>query len=408
MNSHPAGDTSVAGHDSHIPGVGPLPVGLVSCKEYEYQTIEAAVQEAIDLIGGIRNYCSPGMHVLVKPNLLMGAEPSRAVCTHPLVVESICRILTGLGCTVTIADSPGAGTQYRPHNLHRAYEEAGYVYLEDIPGVTLNRDISSRTVSFPEGSFVRVFEIITPVLDADVVLVISKLKTHVYTGMTGATKNIFGAIPGLDKPPYHARFQDDLQFGRMLVDLNRCIRPVLQIMDAVTIMEGNGPMSGEPTRLGAILASADYTALDIVACRLIGYDPLSIGSIRAAVDQGLTDESRIVVLGSQIDDIARSDIRKPDTRSAISRSWFRHFLLCLLHRVGKSYTLHPHLIKKNCISCLKCRRICPVDAISIRKGYPRFNLKTCIRCYCCHEMCDSHAIRLQQGFLYRILRPFVR
>ena len=226
--------------------------------------------------------------------------------------------------------------------------------------------------------------------------------------MTGAMKNLFGAIPGLDKPPYHARYQDDLLFGRMILDLNRCIGPVLQVMDAVEIMEGNGPMSGRPVRLGAILASQDYVALDMVACRLIGFDPLTIGSIKAAIDLGLMKESRIQVRGVSIEELAMPDIQKPDTRSRASRSWFRHFLLSLLHRVGKSYTLHPALLKRSCVRCLKCERICPVDAISIHDTYPRFDLAACIRCYCCHEMCDSHAIGLRGGILYQVMRPIIR
>ncbi len=383
-------------------------VALVSCTTYDTDQVTAAVTKAIDLIDGIQKYLSPGMHVLVKPNLLLGADPTRAVCTHPAVIEAVCRIITRYGCTVTIADSPGAGIPYRAKNLVKAYEAAGYTSLTEIPGVTLNEDISSQTVSYPEGNFVKQFELITPILHADAIVVISKLKTHVYTGMTGATKNLFGAIPGLDKPPYHARYQDDLLFGRMLLDLNRCIGPVLQVMDAIDIMEGNGPMSGRPVRLGAILASSDYTALDIVACRLIGFDPLTIGTIKAAFDLGLGDESRIVIRGATIDELTMPDILKPDTRSRVSKSWFRHFLLSLLHRVGKSYTLHPKLVKRSCIRCMKCERICPVNAISVYKGLPVFNLKTCIRCYCCHEMCDSHAIRLQGGVLYRLLRPLLR
>jgi uncharacterized protein (DUF362 family)/Pyruvate/2-oxoacid:ferredoxin oxidoreductase delta subunit len=383
-------------------------VGLVPCSGYDAEQITAAVNKAIDLIGGITRYLTPDMHVLVKPNLLMGAEPSKAVCSHPNVVEAVCRIITGHGCTVTIADSPGAGIPYRKKNLINIYGAAGYSNLTAIPGVTLNEDISSQILSYPEGRVIKQFELITPILRADAVVVVSKLKTHTFTGMTGATKNLFGAIPGLDKPPYHARFQDDFQFGRMLLDLNQCISPVLQVMDAVDIMEGNGPMAGELVRLGAILASPDYITLDIIACRLIGYDPLTIGSIKAAVDLGIADERGIIVRGARIEDLARPDIHKPDTRIPAGRSWFHLFLWNFLRRIGKSYTLHPVITKKSCIACLKCKMICPVHAITIHDNYPRYDLKKCIRCYCCHEMCDSHAITLKGGILYRILRPLLR
>jgi len=384
-------------------------VGLVSCDNYGENQILEAVEEAIELAGGIGRYLKPGMHVLVKPNLLMGAEPAKAVCTHPAVLKAVCTIITGLGCTVTVADSPGAGIPYKPKNLLKAYELAEYTGISTLPGVTFNQDTTSRTVSFPDGFFVKQFEIISPILDADAVVVVSKLKTHIYTGLTGATKNMFGAIPGLDKPPYHARMQDVSLFGKMLLDLNRCVKPVFQVMDAVDIMEGDGPMAGAPAKLGAILASPDYIALDIVAARLIGFDPLSIGSIKAAAELGLADESSIEVTGAILEELARPDTRKPQTQSpGGSSSWIRSLFRPVLHRLAGSYTLHPHLIRKNCIRCLKCERICPVSAIHIQNGYPVFDTATCIRCYCCHEMCDSHAINLQPGLLYRILRPLIR
>lgn len=385
-------------------------VGLVRCTSYDETLVINAVREAVDLIGGIEQYLTPGMHVLVKPNLLMGAIPERAVCTHPIVLEAVCRIITRNGCTVIIADSPGAGIPYRPKNLLKAYELAGYTNLENIPGVTLNTDTSSRTVSFPEGILVKQFEIITPVLEADAIVVVSKLKTHVYTGMTGATKNIFGTIPGLDKPPYHARLVDSTLFGKMLLDLNRCIKPVLQIMDAIDIMEGDGPMSGTLVRLGAILASPNYSALDIVACRLIGFDPATIGGVRAAIEAGLIDEQQIEVRGVAIGELANPKIKKPQTHTGTESSpqWIQKYLIPMLHGAGLSFTVRPGLMKKSCIRCMKCRQICPVDAIGVNNGFPVFKTKNCICCYCCHEMCDSQAISLRQGILYRVLRPFIR
>ena len=143
-------------------------------------------------------------------------------------------------------------------------------------------------------------------------MVVSKLKTHLYTRMTGGTKNLFGLIPGLEKPTFHARFPDHEIFAKTLVDLNICMKPVLQIMDAVDIMEGNGPMSGKPAHLGAICASRDYTAIDVVAARLIGFDPCSIGTIRAAIEKGLIDESceQVMVIGGRVKDLAKLDIKK--------------------------------------------------------------------------------------------------
>lgn len=383
-------------------------VGLVRCDTYEPTQVEQAVRNAIHLIGGPEAYLTPGMHVLVKPNLLMGADPSKAVCTHPVVLEAVCRIITGMGCTVTIADSPGAGIAYREKNLKLAYDQAGYTRLQDIPGVFLNTDISSRTVSFPDGYLIKQFEIITPVLEADAVVVVSKLKTHIYTGMTGATKNLFGAIPGLDKPPYHARLVDPVLFGKMLIDLNRCIRPVLQVMDAIDIMEGDGPMAGSPVRLGAVLASSDYLALDVVSAQLIGFEPGDVSTLKVAIGEELINTEKILVRGIPVHELVQETIRKPQTHNPSESSLIKTAMKQVLHGAGLSMTLRPSLQKSSCIRCMKCRKICPVDAISVRDGYPVFHPHRCICCYCCHEMCDSHAITLRKGILHQVLRPFIR
>ena len=100
------------------------------------------------------------------------------------------------------------------------------------------------------------------VLDADGLISLPKLKAHQLTRFTGAVKNQFGCVPGLLKNQQHARMPDVLNFATMLVDINTLIKPRLFIMDAVMAMEGNGPRSGRPRKLGLLLISTDPIALD--------------------------------------------------------------------------------------------------------------------------------------------------
>ena len=111
--------------------------------------------------------------------------------------------------------------------------------------------------------------LIEPVFNTDVVVVVSKMKTHLFTYMTGAAKNAFGLVPGMEKPTFHARLQEPDEFARMIVDVNEFVKPSLEIMDAVEAMEGDGPMSGTPRHVGAVLASGSYSALDVVASRIM-------------------------------------------------------------------------------------------------------------------------------------------
>ena len=110
-------------------------------------------------------------------------------------------------------------------------------------GAELNYDTSFDDHAFPEGRYAKRFPVISPVKDCDHIIVVSKAKTHLWTLFSGGAKNLFGVIPGLEKPMHHARFQDPAHFGGMIVDLNEALKPSLQVMDGVIAMEGDGPSS---------------------------------------------------------------------------------------------------------------------------------------------------------------------
>jgi uncharacterized protein (DUF362 family) len=82
---------------------------------------------------------------------------------------------------------------------------------------------------------------------------VAKLKTHAMTGLSGAVKNMFGAIPGLLKPEMHCRFPQKEDFSAMLVDLCEAVRPSVCFVDAIVGMEGNGPSGGTPRFVGRLL-----------------------------------------------------------------------------------------------------------------------------------------------------------
>ena len=378
-------------------------VAVVRCDDYTPETVDAAVRRAIDLIGGIGRFVAPGESILLKPNLLQGQEPERCVTTHPTVVAAVARLLVEHGCRVVIGDSPGAGIVYSEANLRRAYSRSGFAAAAEKTGASLNYDTGSETVSFPEGEVMKQFSIITPAVRADAIVVVSKAKTHMWTRMTGAAKNLFGLIPGLEKPVHHFRFQDEYAFGRMLVDLNECMKPRLQIVDAVVGMEGDGPQSGNPRKIGVILAGSDYAAVDTVLARLIGMDPLEIGSTRSAVERGLFDPESLRTVGEDPAEFTVPDFRKPSTYAGGRTGIWRQVVTAVVQRFGRTYAPRPGVIASSCIGCRKCERICPMQAITIAEGRATIDLARCIRCYCCHEICTEGAIGLSRSLTGRFL-----
>lgn len=161
------------------------------------------------------------------------------------------RLIRAGGSSVTLADSPGGGTRDTKKNLERVYSAAGYSDFEKDYGCVLNYDCGYRDKVFPGGKVCTRFPLISPYFSADYVVSVSKAKTHVLTLLTGATKNTFGLLPGIEKPIFHSRFPDPDIFGEMLIDLLLCAPPALHVVDAIVAMEGDGPSAGSPRKIGA-------------------------------------------------------------------------------------------------------------------------------------------------------------
>ena len=372
-------------------------VSLARCDDYSREHVLSAVRRSIDLMGGVGRFASPGQKVLVKPNLLHVSEIGKGVTTHPEVVFAVARLFRDHGCEVIIGDSPGAGTSYKVRSLRKSYASAGLDKIAEELGIALNFDTGYRGVPNPKGRMIKRFNVINPALDADAIVSVSRMKTHLLTYMTGGTKNLFGVLPGMEKPTFHGRLPDPEDFSRMLVDLNVLMRPKLQVMDAVMAMEGDGPTGGSMRKVGALLASDDFTAIDVAACRLMTINPAAVGTIKAAIERGLIEENfgDISFVGEDLEKFVVRDFKKPQTylkpKPRQGRSWH------VLGNMAKAYALRPEIIKEKCTGCEECSRICPRKAITMKDEKAQIAYKKCIRCYSCHETCGSSAIRLEKS-----------
>ena len=233
---------------------------------------------------------------------------------------------------------------------------------------------------------------------------VCKAKTHVMTAMTGAVKNLFGLLPGWEKPSFHSRMETTGDFAAMLVDLSELMRPKLSVMDAVMGMEGDGPNNGSPRKMGAIIASADVHALDVVEARLMSYEPMDICTIREAVERGHLQAGfgDVRTVGAGIEDLVVPDFRKPATYVP-GRDYEQGRLIRTIGKLARVYALRPEVIAGRCVGCGRCEEACPKGAVRVEKGKAKFSYGECIRCYCCHEMCPHDAIALRKSASGRLL-----
>jgi uncharacterized protein (DUF362 family)/Pyruvate/2-oxoacid:ferredoxin oxidoreductase delta subunit len=377
-------------------------VFIVRCPDYG--EVGDKIAELLAMMGGMGSFAAPRERIVLKPNLLQPVKPEKAVTTHPAVVAAVGRLVKNEGAIPIIADSPGSGYPYTEKTLDKFYRTCGMYQAAEEAGIAVNRDTTYATVPYPEGRLIKRFEVITPVLEADGVCNLCKLKTHLFMHMTGAVKNLFGVIPGLTKPGYHAKLRDTDRFADMLLDLAEYIPHRLSIMDAVTGLEGDGPsVKGNPRQVGLLIAARSPLALDVVASEIIGLQREHNPVLLAAENRGLYPSrlDEVELIGATIADLRITDYTLPATIVKGSGLKRGNWLMTL---VKKGTTLQPRVIKEKCIACGVCRDSCPMGAITLLGGNSaQINDDTCIRCYCCHEMCPESAITLQRSLLYRLV-----
>lgn len=373
-------------------------VYVVKCPDYKQ--VEEKMDILLSMMGGIGQFAKAGEKIVLKPNLLVPKKPEKAVTTHPAVVAAIGKMVKSEGADAVIADSPGY--PYNEKTLHKVYRTCGMFEAAKESGVEVNLDTSYKTIFFPDGKLIKRFEIITPVIEADGVFNLCKLKTHGFMSMTGAVKNSFGVIPGLVKAGFHAKLQDKDTFAGMCLDISEYVSPRISIMDAALGMEGNGPQNGYPRNIGLLLASKSPLALDVVAGEIMGLNrknnPILIEAEKYNLSPSHIEE--VEVVGADISDLLISDFKLPSTLSTGASS----FALSVLVPLFKNWmTVRPQIIKNKCTACGICRDTCPVKVITINNSFAQIDKRNCIRCYCCHEMCPEDAIEFRSSLLYRML-----
>lgn len=361
--------------------------------EYKEELIYDAVCKAIDALS-IAQDMRPDLKVVIKPNLVMAKGPEFPATTHPLVIKAVVRWLREHGVShITLAESSGG--LYNAEHMKNVYQVCGMKQLA--PDVTLNMDFSAQTINCREGFANHSFHLITPILNADYIINICKLKTHAMTGYSGGIKNLFGTIPGLEKPQMHYRWPDIRDFSRMLLELAQTVNPQLTIIDAIDAMEGNGPTGGTSHPLHLLLVARDFYTQDYFAAGLMKLDPMEIEMIKQAVESGLAKPCEIELVGDPVpDDLTPFQV--PDTRKLDFTGSLPDFLhkpfVFIATRLFKSY---PQLDKNLCVGCGKCAESCPAHIIKIKNKKAIFKKKGCISCFCCQEMCPMKAISVKKA-----------
>lgn len=374
-------------------------VAVKKAHAYDEAEIRSAVEAAIAEIGGLGEIVRPRAQVFVKINHLSPpSPPERGIVTHPTFTAAVLAILREITPYITVGDDIYPSTP-------DGFEVSGYRAMCDRLGVRL---VNLREVGFQrvpcKGAILKEVYLARAVIEADVVVNLPKLKTHSLTLFTGAVKNLYGAIPAGLRTWFHGQYKNPSEFNQVLVDIFSVAKSHLTIMDGIAAMEGAGPANGSVRNLGVILASRDAMALDAVATRIIGLDPLAVDSTRYAYGRGLGSGGleHIEIVGERIESVAVSDFKLPPIPAGEIVGRAPRFLTKLITR---QLVARPEIVRKRCVGCGACAQICPTGAAAVTAGKARIARASCIRCMCCHEVCRFDAVDLRRSAIGRALRP---
>jgi len=354
-------------------------VAIVKCPEYEEKLVDEKVRESIDLIGGIEKFISPGEKVLIKPNVLRASSPEANVTTHPLIVKAVVKLVKEAGGIPTIMDMTWVGTL---HSTKKAFIETG------LAGV--GKELGVEVKGFEENGWKRVKvngqifrELYAPefLLEADKVISLPKMKTHMEGIITGAIKNWFGCVPMKFRRIGHSLSIEEI--ADAFVDVYLMRPPDLVVMDGIVGMEGNGPINGESKKVGLLLAAEDSVELDRVVVKIIEIDNVPM---LKKVKERKIGQGKIEIVGEKLENVI-TPFKKPVTVAHKAPRAFRRAMMAVM---GSSLEVN----KSKCTKCLDCVKYCPVTAIKFTK-WPEIDMQKCILCFGCAEICPVEAIEIK-------------
>ncbi|MFN5854371.1 MAG: DUF362 domain-containing protein [Pseudanabaenaceae cyanobacterium] len=312
-------------------------VSLRQAHSYDYAALLPLMREVLEPLGGMTSIVKPGDRVLLKPNLLTGARPTKECTTRPEIVYCVAKLVQEAGGKPFLGDSPAFGSVKgvaEANGLLAVAEEL------DLPLVEFHGD------RYATGGALQHLRLSKEAMGADVVINLPKVKSHMQLTVTLGVKNLFGCVPGKMKAWWHMEAGKDPQrFAQMLIETAQTINPQLTIIDGIIGHEGNGPSGGEPRHLGVLGASRDVFALDRAVLAILQVDPEIVPIAKEMMAQGLCGElTDLTWVGDPLESWQMNDWRLPDSIMPIDfglprvvRSTFKHLYIKLIKEPMAAY-----------------------------------------------------------------------
>jgi len=281
-------------------------VTLTRCGDYSQAAVAEALQRQFKLLGGPEKFVRPGDTVLLKPNFIAPRSRRHATQTDPAVILETARLLREFGAKPFVADSPAWADVF------------ACVKVLELEEPLKKMAVPVRQLDKPKwckvGARSTRVGISSIALDADVIINLPKFKSHQQLVATFAVKNMFGCVAGKAKALWHlAKGGSADDFCELLIDIYKFLNPAVTIIDAVTAMDGPGPIRGRARPLGWLIGGTEPIACETICARLVGIEPESLPIIKTAKRMGFgcSDPARIEIAGDDLSQAICTDFQLP-------------------------------------------------------------------------------------------------
>jgi uncharacterized protein (DUF362 family) len=316
------------GGSRNTPGADPAVVSVVKIRD---DRVGYAVEEAIDLLGGIETIARDKERIMLKPNLV--AE-SPDITTKPGVVRTLAELMKRSGKEVLIGEGSAAGTgfnvrggvTYRTRN--REILDGMQQYVFDTLGYTdLARSVGVPLLNLHSGELAEVdvsnglaFDSVSlhhSLTEIDLLCSVPMMKTHTLATVTLGMKNLIGLYPGTIYYSVRSWLHDQAAHAQSpgiafeILDMVRANKLGLVVVDGSMAMEGDGPTLGTLVKMDLIIAGTNPLATDMATSYVMGFEPHEVPTFTWANRVGMlpTKISEIEVRGEMLESVRRPFVK---------------------------------------------------------------------------------------------------
>lgn len=218
-----------------------------------------------------------GKRVLIKPNIGFKSTRESGVVTNPEVVVGAIRWAREAGARdIFVGDSCIYGV-----DAEEAFASSGIKEAAKAEGVTMAHLDQGEPVELkvPSPLILQKVRVSSLALEADVIISVPVIKSHMHTGATLSIKNMKGVLYRRERMRmHHLRHPDEYgpwkgwrTLDLAIADLVTAFPPHIALLDATVVLEGMGPMIGDPRRLNTVIACEDPLAADLAGLELVGF-----------------------------------------------------------------------------------------------------------------------------------------